>query len=68
MTDFFEATAILADTRRAIRRADELIERALATKSHPSAATDMAESCARLKAKLEEEIIELQKAIEIGGR
>lgn len=68
MTDFYEATAILAETRRAMRRADELIEKALETKSHPSAATDMAESCARLKSKLEDEIVELEKAIETGGR
>ena len=68
MTDFYEATAILAETRKAMRRADELIERALATKSHPSAATDMADACARLKAKLEEEIRELEAAIESGGR
>lgn len=68
MTDFYEATAILADTRRAMRRADELIERALEVKSHPSAIADMAESCARLKSKLDDEIAELEKAIEIGGR
>lgn len=68
MTDFHEATAILAETRRAIRRADELIERALEVKSHPCAIVDMASSCARLKAKLEDEIVELEKAIKTGGR
>jgi len=68
MTDFYEATAILAETQRAMRRANELINRALEVKSHPSAITDMAESCARLKAKLNDEIVELEKAIETGGR
>lgn len=68
MTDFYEAVEILKETRKAILRADELIEMALATKSHPSAATDMAESCSRLKAKLEEEMAELETAIEVGGR
>jgi bacterioferritin (cytochrome b1) len=68
MTDFYEAVEMLKETRKAMRRADELIERAIATESHPSAANDMAESCMRLKAKLEEEIVELEKAIEIGGR
>lgn len=68
MTDFFEATEMLKETRKAIRRADDLIERALATNSHPSAVTDMAESCARLKAKLEEEMAELENAIATGGR
>jgi hypothetical protein len=68
MTDFYEAVEMLKETRKAIRKADELIERAIATESHPSAATDMAESCMRLKAKLEEEIIELEKVIAISGR
>lgn len=36
--------------------------------SHPSAASDIAESCARLKAKLQEEMAELEMAIEFGGR
>ena len=68
MTDFHEATAIIAETRKAMHRADKLMERALEIKSHPSAIADMASSCARLKAKLEEELGELEKAIEIGGR
>ena len=37
MTNFYEAVEILKETRKAIRRADGLIERALTTKSHPSA-------------------------------
>lgn len=68
MTDFYDAVEILKETRKAIHRADELIERAIATTTHPSAACDMAESCARLKAKLELEMVELERAIELGGR
>jgi hypothetical protein len=45
-----------------------LIEAALQTKSHPSAIQDMAESCRRLKTKLEEEMDTLQTAIDFGGR
>lgn len=68
MTNYYEAVEILKETRKAMRRADELIARALATSSHPSAASDMAESCDRLKAKLQEEMAELETAIEIGRR
>ncbi|TSB01614.1 hypothetical protein [Sphingorhabdus contaminans] len=68
MTNFYEAVEILKETLTAIRRADKLIEKALETNSHPSAISDMAESCSRLKAKLEEEMEELQSAIDTGGR
>lgn len=68
MTDYDEAVQILRETRKAMQRADELIEAALQTKSHPSAIQDMAVSCHRLKTKLEEEMETLQTAINFGGR
>lgn len=67
MTDYYQAEALLRETQEAMKRADEFIEKALKASSPASAASDMAESCARLKLKLEEEMVELQKIIDRSG-
>lgn len=68
MTNYFEAIEILKQTQIAIRKADEMIEKAFAPNFHPSAIVDMADPCFLLKAKLEKVISELEAAIEGGAR